>query len=228
MPQGRTPLFRKLTQSIRQARWLNEHPQHRAFFFEARDAARVSRRDFLRLLGAAGLATAAGGIVRSSVGGEPGPAATPKGGQRVAILGAGVAGLTAAYRLTRAGVPCEIFEASNRTGGRMFTRHDFNKEGMFCELGGELVDSNHADLIALAGELGVGIQELKGVDKGVDLYFFGGKVYADEQLIPLFQPFAKKLAADVSAIYDSEDNFTDKAREFDRVTAAIRRGRQRS
>ena len=79
----------------------------------------------------------------------------------------------------------------------MFTKYDFNKEGMFCELGGELVDSNHSDLMALAGELGVGIQELKGEDKGTDLYFFGGKLYADEQLIPLFQPLAKKLAADV-------------------------------
>ena len=75
---------------------------------------------------------------------------------------------------------------------------------MFCELGGELVDTNHADLIALAGELGVEIQELKGEDKGVDLYFFGGKHYTDEQLIPLFQPFAKKLSADFEGIYDPE------------------------
>ncbi|MGB8340575.1 MAG: NAD(P)/FAD-dependent oxidoreductase [Chthoniobacterales bacterium] len=220
MPQGRTPLFRKLTRTIRQAGWLNEHPQHRALFFEARDAARVSRRDFLRLLGAAGLATAAGDFIPSPAGGAGPPAASAKSREPVAILGAGIAGLTAAYRLMQAGVACEIFEASNRTGGRMFTKYDFNKEGMFCELGGELVDSNHADLIALAGELGVGIQELKGVDKGADLYFFGGKLYADEQLIPLFQPFAKKLAMDVSGIYDSKDNFTDKAREFDRTSLA--------
>jgi monoamine oxidase len=220
MPQGRTPLFRKLTQTIRRAGWLNEHPQHRALFFEARDAARVSRRDFLRLLGAAGLATAAGDFIPSPAGGAAPPAASPKSREPVAILGAGIAGLTAAYRLMQAGVACEIFEASNRTGGRMFTKYDFNKEGMFCELGGELVDSNHADLIALAGELGVGIQELKGVDKGADLYFFGRELYADEQLIPLFQPFAKKLATDVSGIYDSKDNFTDKAREFDRTSLA--------
>ena len=72
------------------------------------------------------------------------PAAAPAGGgSPVAILGAGIAGLTAAYRLQKAGVPCEIFEASDRTGGRMFTRYDFNKDGMFCELGGELVDTDH-------------------------------------------------------------------------------------
>ena len=102
----------------------------------------------------------------------------------------------------------------------MLTKYDFNKDGMFCELGGELVDTNHADLIALAKELGVGIQELKGEDKGADLYFFGGKHHSDEQLIPLFQPFAKKLAADARGIYDAHENFTEKAHKFDRMSLA--------
>jgi len=220
MPQGRTPLFRKLTQTAQQAQWLNRHSQHRALFFEARDASRVSRRDFVRLLSAAGLLTAAGGLVpRFAQGGEnPQPGA--RGGDPVAIIGAGVAGLTAAYRLLQAGVPCEIFEGSERTGGRILTKTDFNKDAMFCELGGELVDSNHADLIALAGDLGVGIQELKESERGVDLYFFGGKHYTDQELIPAFEPFAKKLAADVEGLYDTEENFTDKATRFDRINLA--------
>jgi len=170
MPQGRTPLFRKLTQTVRQAHWLNRNPQHHALFFEARDASRVSRRDFVRMLSAAGLLTATGVTSRFVQGGEtPKPAGR---GEPVAILGAGLAGLTAAYRLLQAGVPCEIFEGSERTGGRVLTKTGFNEDAMFCELGGELVDANHADLIAPAGELRVEIQELKGEDKGVDLYFF--------------------------------------------------------
>jgi len=205
---------------VQQAQWLNRHPQHRALFFEAQDASRVSRRDFVRLLSAAGLLTAAGGLVpRLAQGGEnPKPGA--RGGDPVAIIGAGVAGLTAAYRLLQAGVPCEIFEGSERTGGRILTKTDFNKDAMFCELGGELVDSNHADLIALAGDLGVGIQELKESDRGVDLYFFGGKHYADEELIQAFEPFAKKLATDANGLYDAEENFTEKAARFDRISLA--------
>jgi monoamine oxidase len=220
MQQGRTPLFRKLTQTVQQAHWLNRNPQHRSLFFEARDASRVSRRDFVRMLGAAGLLTAAAGVVpRFAQGGEnPKPGA--RGGDPVAIIGAGVAGLTAAYRLLQAGVPCEIFEGSERTGGRILTKTDFNKDAMFCELGGELVDSNHADLIALAGDLGVGIQELKASDRGVDLYFFDGKHYSDEELIPAFEPFAKKLAADAKGLYDAEQNFTEKATRFDRINLA--------
>jgi monoamine oxidase len=220
MPQGRTPLFRKLTQTVQQAHWLNQNPQHRGLFFEARDASRFSRRDFVRMLSAAGLFTAAGGLAPPFARAGESPKPDPGGDDPVAILGAGLAGLTAAYRLLQAGIPCEIFEGSERTGGRVLTKSDFNKDAMFCELGGELVDSNHADLIALASELRVEIQELKGEDKGADLYFFGGKHYADEQLIPAFQPFATKVATDLEGIYDAEENFTAKARRFDELSLA--------
>ncbi len=218
MATGRTPLFRKLMQTVQQAHWLNNNPDKQQLFFETREARRLSRRDFVRLLGAAGFATAAGGLGYPLQARETSRGNTSGG--PVAILGAGTAGLTAAYRLQKAGVPCEIFEASERTGGRMFTKHDFNRDGMFCELGGELVDSNHEDLIKLAHELGVGIQELKGQDKGVDLYYFGGRHYTDEELIPAFQPFAAKLAADQAAIYDKEELIPAKAEHFDRLSLA--------
>jgi monoamine oxidase len=218
MPHGRTPLFRKLLQSIQQAHWLNQHPDEREFFFEARAASRLSRREFVRILGAAGVVTAAGGLApRAARAKETRPSAV-RNREPVAIIGAGVAGLTAAYRLHQAGIACEIFEGSERIGGRILTKYDFNKDAMFCELGGELVDSNHQDLITLATELGVDIQELKSGDQGADLYFFGGKHYSDEQLIPLFQPFARKLAADLEGIYDKEENFTAKAQGFDKIS----------
>jgi monoamine oxidase len=218
MPHGRTPLFRKLLQSVQQAHWLNQHPDKREFFFETRAASRLSRREFVRILGAAGVVTAAGGLApRAARGKETRPSAV-RNREPVAIIGAGVAGLTAAYRLHQAGIPCEIFEGSERTGGRILTKYDFNKDAMFCELGGELVDSNHQDLITLATELGVDIQELKSGDQGADLYFFDGKHYSDEQLIPLFQPFARKLAADLEGIYDKEENFTAKAQGFDKIS----------
>ena len=42
----------------------------------------------------------------------------------VLILGAGVAGLSAAVELARAGLHVEIIEARDRMGGRVFTQHD--------------------------------------------------------------------------------------------------------
>ena len=42
-------------------------------------------------------------------------------GKRVVILGAGIAGLTAAYELAKMGYTCEILEATSRAGGRNLT-----------------------------------------------------------------------------------------------------------
>ncbi|AEI89495.1 MAG: Protoporphyrinogen oxidase HemY/PPOX [Candidatus Midichloria mitochondrii] len=40
---------------------------------------------------------------------------------RIAIIGAGPAGLTAAYRLHKANLDIDVFEARDRVGGRVFT-----------------------------------------------------------------------------------------------------------
>src|SRR5215831_16220489 len=103
---------------------------------------------------------------------------SPKG--PIAVVGGGVAGLTAAYRLHQAGGTPVVFEASNRWGGRMFTRYDFYK-GMFCELGGEFVDSNHHDLRKLLREFGLKRQKLP--DKGQVLYFFKGAFRTDKDIL---------------------------------------------
>ncbi len=53
-----------------------------------------------------------------------GPATLPAAqgaGKRVAILGAGIAGLAAAYELRKAGYSCTILELLDRPGGRNFT-----------------------------------------------------------------------------------------------------------
>ena len=52
------------------------------------------------------------------------------------------------------------------------------------------------------------------------LYFFGGKQYTDAQLIPAFQPFASKLAADKGAIYEKENFVPEKAERFDKISLA--------
>ena len=63
------------------------------------------------------------------------------GTERVAIVGAGLAGLHAAYRLLQAGVRAQVYEASTRVGGRMFTARSLYAQGQVAELGGEFIDS---------------------------------------------------------------------------------------
>src|SRR5262249_31004380 len=117
----------------------------------------------------------------------------------IGIVGGGVAGLTAAYRLHQAGRTPTVFEASNRWGGRMYTQYKFYKD-MFCERGGELVDSNHCDLKNLLCELGLKTQEFEG--EGKTLYFFKGAFRTDKDLLnPLTQcgayvPIAKQILTD--------------------------------
>src|SRR5260370_21179551 len=48
-------------------------------------------------------------------------------GKKVVILGAGIAGLAAAYELRKAGFACTILEARNRPGGRSWTIRDGSK-----------------------------------------------------------------------------------------------------
>ena len=89
----------------------------------------LSRRRFLEMVGAAGGAAAVyetmvamGMLVTpEAFAGPPDTSGAPGNGKKVAVLGAGVAGLTAAYRLAQAGSVVTVFEASDRLGGRNFT-----------------------------------------------------------------------------------------------------------
>ena len=144
------------------------------------------------------------------------PASTPD----IAIIGGGVAGLTAAYRLAKAGKRAIIYEASNRFGGRMFTRKNFNTDGMFCELGGELVDTGHVPLIKLCGELGIGLQRLKPEhNPGEDIYVIDAHIHVEHELMRhgrgAFVPLAKRIARDMAHLTNANDEWTAHAHKID-------------
>lgn len=125
----------------------------------------------------------------------------------IMILGGGLAGLTAAYELKKAGINSEIFEASARLGGRIFTKNNFNSEGMFCELGGELIDSDHNYLLNLAHELNCAIDDFAKNERGSNLepyhYYFGGKHYFEKEILEDFLPLKRKLKKDIYKLFAS-------------------------
>lgn len=174
----------------------------------------LSRRQVLTLAAAATTVAACGHLGL----GSPKPA--PKD---VAIVGGGVAGLTVAYRLAQAGRHATIYEASPRLGGRMFTKRNFNSEGMFCELGGELVDTNHKPLIDLAGELGIGIQRLRLEGAaGSDLYFIDGRLHSEAEMLKkgggAYRAIAMQIAKDQAALTNADESWTDHARALDAIS----------
>src|SRR5579872_3418085 len=63
---------------------------------------------------------------------DPSPEKPPKK-SKAAVIGAGLAGLTCAYRLNQNGYDVEVYEARNRVGGRIFT---VKINDMPAELGG--------------------------------------------------------------------------------------------
>lgn len=72
---------------------------------------------------------------------------------RVVIIGAGFAGLAAAYKLHKKRIPFTILEARNRIGGRVFSHTMDASEKLIIELGAEWVGESHTRLRELAGEL---------------------------------------------------------------------------
>ncbi len=168
---------------------------------------------------------AALGLIAASAAAACAPRAKATPAAPIAIIGGGTAGLTTAYRLASSGQPCAIYEASSRAGGRMFTKRDFNAAGQFCELGGELVDTRHVELIALAKEMGIEVERLRPADRVFnDLYDFRGKQHITRDLLDpaagtgAFLPVAARIAADQEALLDANDEWTDRARELDAMS----------
>src|SRR6476619_3277262 len=62
---------------------------------------------------------------------------------KVIVLGAGMAGLTAAYELQRAGHEPIILEAQNRVGGRIKTLREPFTHGLYAEAGAMRIPKVH-------------------------------------------------------------------------------------
>jgi monoamine oxidase len=71
----------------------------------------------------------------------------------VAVVGAGLSGLTAARDLDRAGVDVVVLEAADRVGGRSLS--ETSALGSRFDLGGQWIGHDHHRVSALAGELGL-------------------------------------------------------------------------
>ncbi|MCW3836190.1 protoporphyrinogen/coproporphyrinogen oxidase [Sphingomonas canadensis] len=83
------------------------------------------------------------------MGAEPAAANAP----RIVVVGAGIAGLTAAYRLGAKGFAVTVLEASESPGGRC---REIMVEGLRLRAGARLLYSFHADLMRLIADLGLG------------------------------------------------------------------------
>ncbi len=202
---GRTPLFSLLQRAARIARASNHAAQPLDEFYDRGRALRVDtmRR---RLLQGAG---AGAGLMLAGCAQLPRPIAG--GEDEVAIVGAGIAGLTAAWRLRQAGVAVRVFEAQNRIGGRMLSLRDHFPDGQVIELGGELIDSDHVRIRALASELGLVLDDLLEGETGSDAWFFDGRLISEREIVAAFVPVAQAIERDLATLGDGEMTYSDPA-----------------
>jgi len=140
---------------------------------------------------------------RSFLGGAVALAVAPPRylGPRVAIVGAGIAGLSAALALRDRGVACTVYEAQRRVGGRMRSERTYWGNGQVSEYGGELIDTSHTTLRALARRFGLPLADvLAGVPTGCEqtIYEHGG-YYRERELYADFRALYPTLHAHVAA-----------------------------
>ena len=162
---------------------------------EARPAG-LSRRELLRR----SALLAAGAAVGARAG-----RASARTAPRIAILGGGIAGLTAALRLADNHVPSTVYEASSRLGGRMHSDGPLVGgdyfHGQVAEWCGELIDSDHTTIRGLARRFHLPLTDLYdyGPANATETYRFLGRYVSDAQIARAFRPVEATMRAQLRA-----------------------------
>ena len=138
---------------------------------------------------------------------------------RIAIVGAGLAGLTCAYRLYQAGVATTVYEAQERVGGRCWSAPGI-VDGQLAEHGGELIDASHQHVISLIRELHFELEdrELAGTTLGsIGRMVLDGREIGRE--VTAITKLVERLRVEVERIGDmSYDRAGPDARAFDELS----------
>ena len=127
---------------------------------------------------------------------------------RVVVVGAGIAGLAAASRLRRAGIPCVVLEARDRVGGRL---HTVDLAGVPVDLGGSWIHhpignplSKFCDEYGITRDPGDPMPVLSAYDQTERSRLDHAEVEAS--LLPAFDAFHD--AVDAIEAYVAERGFT--------------------
>lgn len=133
----------------------------------------VNRREFLRrsALASAALLISPLKTVASPIDFRSVPARGPR---KIVVIGAGLAGLSAAYELIQAGHEVTILEARMRPGGRVFTMREPFADGLYAEAGAMQVFDSHQWTMKYIKLFGLELDSIK--PSGLtSIVYIGGK-----------------------------------------------------
>lgn len=173
----------------------------------------LSRRDFLKAGAMLSAGTAAS--LAAPLRGGPAP--------RIVVVGAGLAGMTAAYRIWKStGNRPLVFEAQDRIGGRTFTVRDL-PGGQWAERGGQSVSTNEKYIRSLLKELEIPLIDTDPFyPDGYTVYRFGGRNYSESEVnsgIDKAEAAAESHFEQVRYVA-GYNNKNERTAYFDRMTVA--------
>ena len=206
----------------------------------------ISRRQLLNAVGAAGgaaavhaAATALGLLPAVARAGQLDLRPAGDRPRHVVVIGAGIAGLTAAYELRKAGHRCTLLEASHRPGGRSLTlrRGDVVDElgarqvcafddqpHLYFNAGPARIPGTHVNLLRYCRELDVPLEIFVNDNRNAwvhDDAAFGGRPIRSREYITDARGFVAELLAKsvdppaLDALLDADDH--ERLREFSRA-----------
>ncbi len=129
-------------------------------------------------------------------------------GRSVVILGAGIAGLVAAYELRRAGYRVTVLEARDRIGGRVWTvrdgativqngradQHVRLDPSLYFNAGAARIPSTHRVILDYARRFGVQMEPFVNVNRSAG-WDFAGKVFPERRIVFDFRGRMSELLA---------------------------------
>ncbi|MGH8515468.1 MAG: flavin monoamine oxidase family protein, partial [Gammaproteobacteria bacterium] len=204
-----TLLFRRLILALQRARRENLKAEGKPTPV-TKEQAGWTRRRFMKTAALAGAAGAVSGAlplpVRALTGFEPAP--------RVAIVGGGIAGLNAAYQLKKAGIRAAVYEARRRVGGRILSVTGAIGEGLVTDLGGELINSDHEDMLHLVQEFDLElfnrIEDAERFAFPTTGYFFDGVARSEAEVARDLRALAVQIASDSERLDADFERFAPK------------------
>lgn len=164
----------------------------------------LTRRMVLERIGRAGglgatyLAMEALGLAISTPAGAENFKLAPQSGagRSVVILGAGIAGLVAAYELSRSGYRVSVLEARDRIGGRAWSIRGGDRivqngradqvasfdPGLYFNAGPARLPTSHRVILGYARKFGVGLETFVNVNRSAG-WDFAGKVQPERRMV---------------------------------------------
>lgn len=116
--------------------------------------------------------------------------------RRVAIVGGGISGLTAAKQLIDQGYEVDIYDAARCMGGKVQT---VRAEGLLADAGAEFIDSRHTQLLDLCKELGVRVVRAQTSNES-RYYLPSGEILTEDAFTKAYLPLSQQILEDKQRI----------------------------